>query len=72
MRQRPVDNKNSMTSCHKGGIKIKDTGNNNVVDPFSGVNPFNIMPQQKAEVITHNKSSYETIERRTFQVIWRF
>jgi hypothetical protein len=55
-------NKNSMTSCHKGGIKIKDTGNNNVVDPFAGVNPFNIMPQQKAEVITHNKSSYETID----------
>jgi len=62
MRQRPVDNKNSMTSCHKGGIKIKDTGNNNVADPFAGVNPFNIVPEQKAETITHNKNSYESLD----------
>jgi hypothetical protein len=51
-----------MTSCHKGGIKIKDTGNNNVVDPFLGLNPFNVVPQQKAQVVTHDKSSYETID----------
>ncbi len=62
MRQRPVDNKNSMTSCHKGGIKIRDTGNNNVADPFAGVNPFNIVPEKKAETITHDKNSYESLD----------
>ena len=62
MRQRPVDNKNSMTSCHKGGIKIRDTGNNAAADPFAGVNPFNIMPEQKAETITHDKNSYESLD----------
>lgn len=65
-RNRPSNNSNlnnvSMTSCHKGGIKIRDTGNNNVIDPFAGVNPFNIVPEQKAETITHNKSSYETLD----------
>jgi curved DNA-binding protein CbpA len=62
MRQRPLDNKNSMTSCHKGGIKIRDTGNNNVADPFSGVNPFNVVPEKKAETITHDKNSYESLD----------
>ncbi len=62
MRQRPVDNKNSMTSCHKGGIKIRDTGNNNVAEPFAGVNPFNIVPEKKAETITHDKNSYESLD----------
>ena len=55
-------NKNSMTSCHKGGIKIKDTGNNNVVDPFSGLNQFNVVAQQKVQIVTHDKSSYEAID----------
>ncbi len=65
-RQRPNNNKNvnnaAMTSCHKGGIKIRDTGNDKVVDPFAGVNPFNIVPEQKAAPINHNKSSYETLD----------
>ena len=64
-RNKPSNNNTnnvSMTSCHKGGIKIKDTGNNKVVDPFAGVNPFNIMPEQKATPVTHNKSSYETLD----------
>jgi len=64
-RQRPMNsnsNTNTMTSCHKGGIKIKDTGNNNFVDPFAGVNPFNVVPEQKAATVTHDKSSYENLD----------
>ena len=65
-RQRPTNsntnNNISMTTCHKGGIKIRDTGNNKVIDPFAGVNPFNIVPEQKAAQVTHNKSSYETLD----------
>jgi hypothetical protein len=64
-RQRPKNNNVnnvSMTSCHKGGIKIKDTGNDKVVDPFAGVNPFNIVPEEKAAPVTHNKSSYENLD----------
>lgn len=53
---------NSMTSCHKGGIKIKDTGNNNVADPFNGVNPFNIVKQDTNINVTYNTSSYEKID----------
>lgn len=52
----------SMTSCHKGGIKIRDTGNDKIVDPFAGVNPFNVVPEQKVAHVTHNKSSYENLE----------
>ena len=41
-RQRQINsnsNNVSMTSCHKGGIKIRNTGNDKIVDPFAGVNP---------------------------------
>jgi len=51
-----------MTSCNKGGIKIKDSGNNKMVDPFDGVNPFNVVTEQQSKPITHNKSSYENLE----------
>ena len=61
-RERPIDNKNSMTTCHKGGIKIRDTGNNKVIDPFQGVTPFNIVSEQKTATVAHNKSSYETLD----------
>jgi|688.fasta_scaffold170046_2 hypothetical protein len=48
-------NDNRMTNCHKGGIKIKDTGAN-APNPFLNINPF-----------TENKvvptfSSYENID----------
>ena len=33
-------NKASMTACHKGGVKIRDTGNGNIENPFANVNPF--------------------------------
>lgn len=55
-------NNHSMTSCNKGGIKIKDSGNNKMVDPFDGVNPFNVVTEQQSKPITHNKSSYENLE----------
>jgi hypothetical protein len=64
-RQRPKNNNVnnvSMTSCHKGGIKIRATGNDKIVDPFAGVNPFNIVPEEKAAHVTHNKSSYENLD----------
>jgi curved DNA-binding protein CbpA len=44
-RQRPTNNI-SMTSCNKGGIKIRDTGNNKSVDPFAGLNPFSNPTEQ--------------------------
>ena len=68
-RSKFLNNKNntnntniSMTSCHKGGIKIKDTGNNKVVDPFNGVNPFNIVKQDRNVNVSYNTSSYEKID----------
>lgn len=64
-RNRPSNNNHSnvtMTNCHKGGIKIKDSGNNTVIDPFAGVNPFNIVQEQKSSPITHNNSSYENLD----------
>lgn len=64
-RQRPMNsnlNSNTMTSCHKGGVKIKDSGNNTYIDPFAGVNPFNVMPEQKAATVTHDKASYENLD----------
>ena len=44
-----------MTSCHKGGIKIRDTGNNKIIDPFAGVNPFNVNNEEKDIQISYNK-----------------
>jgi hypothetical protein len=56
------NNNISMTSCHKGGIKIRDTGNNKIVDPFAGVNPFNIQPEEKNLAISYDRSSYEKLD----------
>ena len=47
-RQPNANNNISMTSCHKGGIKIKDTGNNNAIDPFKGLNPFRNYNEEKS------------------------
>ena len=33
---------NAMTSCHKGGIKIRDTGNGSALNPLANVNPFDL------------------------------
>jgi hypothetical protein len=52
----------SMTKCHKGGVKIKETNNSYQVDPFNNVNPFNIVPEQKRENIQYEKSNYTTMD----------
>ena len=51
----------SMTKCTKGGIKIKNTGNNQVVDPFAGINPFNIR-SEVTNTPSYNKNNYEIID----------
>lgn len=62
-----VSNKNTngssnitMTSCHKGGIKIKEAGNGYNVDPFAGVNPFN--EERAPEQIVYDKTAYDRID----------
>jgi curved DNA-binding protein CbpA len=61
-RQTNANNNISMTSCHKGGIKIRDTGNNKVIDPFAGVNPFNVHTEEKSVAVSYDKSSYEKLD----------
>jgi curved DNA-binding protein CbpA len=61
-RQTNANNNISMTSCHKGGIKIRDTGNNKVIDPFAGVNPFNVHTEEKSVAVTYDKFSYEKLD----------
>jgi curved DNA-binding protein CbpA len=61
-RQTNANNNISMTSCHKGGIKIRDTGNNKVIDPFAGVNPFNVHTEEKSVAVTYDKLSYEKLD----------
>lgn len=64
-RQKSIPNtntNNSMTKCHKGGVKIKETNNGYVADPFQNVNPFNIVPEEKREDIQYNKSDYNTLD----------
>jgi curved DNA-binding protein CbpA len=61
-RQINSNNNISMTSCHKGGIKIKDTGNGYTLDPFSGVNPFTNPMEEKSNPIVYDKSGYESID----------
>jgi len=55
-------NKASMTTCHKGGVKIRDTGNNNTENPFANVNPFNNPNEEKNVSITYNKSGFESLD----------
>ena len=60
MNRRPAQqNNNTMTNCHKGGIKIRDTGNNNAVNPFTDVNPFN---EEKLITPTYGKTDYASID----------
>lgn len=62
---RPVNTNKSnvlMTKCHKGGIKIKETNNGNVQDPFANVNPFNVVAERKIEPTNYNTSSYSEID----------
>jgi curved DNA-binding protein CbpA len=61
-RQPNANNNISMTSCHKGGIKIRDTGNNKIIDPFAGVNPFNVHTEEKSVAVSYDKPSYEKLD----------
>jgi hypothetical protein len=61
-KNRHVDSTISMTNCQKGGIKIRDTGNNNAINPFSQINPFNIVTEQKPIQVTHNQTSCEKLD----------
>jgi len=51
---------NSMTNCHKGGIKIKDTGTGNAANPFANVNPF--QHEERNIPIVYNKSAYDQLD----------
>lgn len=53
---------NVMTSCHKGGIKIRDTGNNAAANPFANVNPFNNPDEEKNITPTYNQTGYDNID----------
>jgi len=64
MQQRirqPIQN-NYMTTCHKGGIKIRDTGNNNAVNPFANVTPFINKNDYKPREVSYDKKGYESID----------
>jgi len=56
------NNDNSMTKCHKGGIKIRNTNNEYTADPFSGVNPFNYQNENDNEKKMYNTSDYNNID----------
>jgi len=60
-------NKNSfnlMTTCNKGGIKIKEDGKIYSANPFEGINPFsNPNPNEdKMTNFNYNNSSYEKLD----------
>jgi hypothetical protein len=58
---KPISNV-SMTKCHKGGIKIKETNNNYSNDPFANVNPFNVVEEKKREEINYNSQLYNKLD----------
>jgi curved DNA-binding protein CbpA len=65
MSYRPGQDKrlnNVMTSCHKGGIKIRDTGNNTTINPFANVNPFNNPNEIRNVTPVYSNSDYEMID----------
>jgi hypothetical protein len=59
---KPNNSNNSMTNCHKGGIKIRDTGNNNAVDPFANLNPYQNRSEERNIDVNYNRSSYEKMD----------
>lgn len=61
-QNRPINSNNSMTNCHKGGIKIRDTGNNKAIDPFANVNPYQNPVEERNLEVNYNKSSYEKLD----------
>ena len=62
-RQTNMNNNNiSMTTCHKGGIKIRDTGNGNASNPFANVNPFSNPNEERNVQMVYDKSGYEKLD----------
>jgi hypothetical protein len=55
-------NNTSMTNCHKGGIKIKEAGNEYKMDPFAGINPFSNSDEEKNFTVIYDKTSYEKLD----------
>jgi curved DNA-binding protein CbpA len=52
----------TMTQCSKGGIKIRDTGNNYFADPFAGVNPFINSEDTYITNVTYDRKSYDKLD----------
>jgi len=52
----------SMTSCHKGGIKIRDTGNENATNPFANLNPFRNNNEERNIPVLYNNNLYSNID----------
>jgi curved DNA-binding protein CbpA len=61
---RSKNNNSLMTTCNKGGIKIKEAGNGYSVDPFEGVDPFrNPNPNEdKNTTVIYDNSNYEKMD----------
>ena len=58
------NNNSLMTTCNKGGIKIKEAGNRYSLDPFEGINPFNNPNpnEDKNKTVIYDNSSYEKLD----------
>jgi len=55
-------NANSMTKCHKGGIKIRDTGNGSALNPLANVNPFDNPNEERNVVPVYDKADYSRLD----------
>lgn len=55
-------NANAMTKCHKGGIKIRDTGNGTAVNPLANVNPFDNPNEERNVVPVYDKADYSRLD----------
>ena len=58
------NNSSLMTTCNKGGIKIKENGNSNAVDPFEGINPFSNpnANEDKFTSLIYDNNAYEKLD----------
>lgn len=62
-----ISNRNSqslMTTCNKGGIKIKDNAKGYSINPFEGINPFNNpnANEDKNIKVFYDNSTYEKLD----------
>ena len=55
-------NANAMTKCHKGGIKIRDTGNGSALNPLANVNPFDNPNEERNVVPVYDKADYSRLD----------